>query len=179
MIHIKITSPCGTVTELSIPSGSVSVQSDVPVDLPKPVEATVIEEPVQLEPVVSEPEATQPEPEPEAVLEDADGLGSFAFPCEGNKLYFPKSTLVRDLVAIYGEENVRTEFLKARAWLLANPTKMKTPRGCGKFLNSWMSRQNNMPRRNLREAAKEAMSQENGSKGWLSPQTPIALTNGW
>src|SRR5690554_954407 len=42
---------------------------------------------------------------------------------------------------VYPAVNVLQEVKKAKAWLQANPAKAKTYRGMAKFLNGWMSRQ--------------------------------------
>lgn len=43
--------------------------------------------------------------------------------------------------AIYPAVNCAQEVKKAKAWIKANPAKAKTYRGMAKFLNGWMSRQ--------------------------------------
>lgn len=48
---------------------------------------------------------------------------------------------VDDWQAVYPAVNVLQEVKKAKAWILANPSKAKTYRGMAKFLNGWMSRQ--------------------------------------
>lgn len=48
---------------------------------------------------------------------------------------------VDDWQAVYPAVNVLQEVKKAKAWLQANPAKAKTYRGMAKFLNGWMSRQ--------------------------------------
>lgn len=82
-------------------------------------------------------------------------LTDLKFPCE-NGVYSPPAVLCRDFVAAFGESFVRTEFAKARAWLMANPSRRKTVRGCGRYLNSWLSSAGSRPRQNIKIAAKEA-----------------------
>lgn len=48
---------------------------------------------------------------------------------------------IDDWQAVYPAVNVLQEVKKAKAWLQANPAKAKTYRGMAKFLNGWMSRQ--------------------------------------
>lgn len=48
---------------------------------------------------------------------------------------------IDDWQEIYPAVNVLQEVKKAKAWLQANPAKAKTYRGMPKFLNGWMSRQ--------------------------------------
>lgn len=47
------------------------------------------------------------------------------------------------IAAAYPGVDVRGEVLKARAWLLANPAKRKTPRGVLRFLTGWCERAQN------------------------------------
>lgn len=51
--------------------------------------------------------------------------------------------LLDGLATAFPGVSVPAECAKARVWLLANPTKRKTPRGMPKFLNSWMERAQN------------------------------------
>lgn len=51
------------------------------------------------------------------------------------------------LAAAYPGVDLRAEVLKARAWLIANPAKRKTPRGVPRFLNGWLERAQNGARR--------------------------------
>lgn len=48
---------------------------------------------------------------------------------------------IDDWQSVYPAVNVLQEVKKAKAWLQANPAKAKTYRGMAKFLNGWMSRQ--------------------------------------
>jgi hypothetical protein len=48
---------------------------------------------------------------------------------------------IDDWQAIYPAVNVLQEVKKAKAWLQANPAKAKTYKGMARFLNGWMSRQ--------------------------------------
>jgi len=141
MIHIKITSPCGTITEVSIP---IIAQSTVNVSSAPSEPPAAATEPEPVEEAVAEVKAEEPTPAaPEPLeLEDGDDLAAFAFPCRGNATYQAPKKLIADFIKTYGEEVVRREFLKARAWLLASPDRLKTQRGCGRFLNGWISRHN-------------------------------------
>ena len=79
-------------------------------------------------------------------------LDLFQFPCQTG-IYTPPMELTRDFVLAFGEEHVTKEFLKARSWLIANPTKLKTQRGMGRYLNAWLCREAGMKRTPIKESA--------------------------
>lgn len=81
-------------------------------------------------------------------------LDGFQFPCDGGYLYTPPMPLVRDFVLAFGEEHVRVEFLKSRAWLTANPAKRKTQRGMGRYLTTWLCHKSGMKRTPIKEILK-------------------------
>jgi hypothetical protein len=47
---------------------------------------------------------------------------------------------VAEFEAAYPAVDVRSELLKMRAWLIANPQNRKTPKGMLRFANNWLSR---------------------------------------
>jgi hypothetical protein len=72
--------------------------------------------------------------------------------------------LMKDLVIIYGEKTVEQELLKAHAWLEADTHRRKTPRGMGRFLNSWLSRASSMVRTPIKTLLKrDSLMSTNGS----------------
>jgi len=97
-------------------------------------------------------------------------LDLFQFPCE-NGIYVPPMQLTRDFVLAFGEEHTTREFLKARSWLIANPTNRKTQRGMGRFLNAWLCREAGMKRTPIKESKTQKSDSllSNGtenSQGW-------------
>lgn len=97
-------------------------------------------------------------------------LDLFQFPCESG-IYVPPMQLTRDFVLAFGEEHTTREFLKARSWLIANPTNRKTQRGMGRFLNAWLCREAGMKRTPIKESKvlKSDSLLSNGtenSQGW-------------
>jgi len=97
-------------------------------------------------------------------------LDLFQFPCE-NGIYVPPMQLTRDFVLAFGEEHTTREFLKARSWLIANPTNRKTQRGMGRFLNAWLCREAGMKRTPIKESKVQKSDSllSNGtenSQGW-------------
>jgi hypothetical protein len=79
-----------------------------------------------------------------------DSIFNFQFPTKQGT-YAPPAPLVRDFISVFGEECVLTEFLKARAWLLANPDKQKKLRGMGRYLNSWLCHKNGFNRVSIKQ----------------------------
>ena len=55
--------------------------------------------------------------------------------------YYVTEDLFNVLVDTYQNTDVMTELKKMKAWLLTNNTKRKTLKGMEKFINSWLSRQ--------------------------------------
>ena len=97
-------------------------------------------------------------------------LDLFQFPCKTG-IYTPPMKLTRDFVLAFGEEHVTKEFLKARSWLIANPTKLKTQRGMGRYLNAWLCHEAGMKRTAIKEAKSPKIDSllHNGtedSQGW-------------
>ena len=50
---------------------------------------------------------------------------------------------IREWGAAYPAVEVATALLRMRQWLLSNPAKMKTQRGCRRFITSWLERDQN------------------------------------
>jgi len=62
--------------------------------------------------------------------------------------YYVTEELYNVLVDTYENVEVITELKKMKAWLFTNPTKRKTLKGMEKFINSWLSRQQDIPSKN-------------------------------
>lgn len=70
------------------------------------------------------------------------------FPCDGKPdTWELTEDKVVEYEATYKTVNVREEVVRARQWLIDNPSKMKTARGMTRFLNGWLSRAVNNPRK--------------------------------
>lgn len=157
MIKLTITTKNGTTVLL---------------DIPDTEEVTVTQEKVEslIQPVEEKPEQPihEPKPLPNVDHTPETPLDEFQFPCQTG-MYVPPEKLTRDFVLAFGQEHVAKEFLKARLWLLANPDKLKTARGMGRYLNAWLSREAGMKRVAIKEATKTGSlldeGQENHS-GW-------------
>ena len=67
----------------------------------------------------------------------------FDLPCTSGQTYRLPESLYTSMVKAYPGISVMSELEKARVWLLANRTQMKTVTGVPRFLNSWMSRAQN------------------------------------
>lgn len=55
---------------------------------------------------------------------------------------------VREYKELYPAVNVEQELRNMRGWCLSNPTKRKTKSGIGRFINSWLSKEQNKGNRN-------------------------------
>jgi len=76
---------------------------------------------------LADPKRILPEPSP------------YSLPCaDGSEFDFDVKFLNAALKA-YPLVDLNRQFLKARAWLEANPTRKKTRRGMTKFFNGWLS----------------------------------------
>ena len=51
----------------------------------------------------------------------------------------PSAALVAEYVRLYPGVDVKQQFNEMRAWCLSNPKKRKTHRGIKRFVNSWLS----------------------------------------
>lgn len=186
-IKVTITKPSGTIISIEIPIDDDAVASQQPVVLESKPESVpevsgkmeVKEEPSPIqEPApspVCEPES---EPEPEPIHEpeippfvpddNSTGLDQVEFPTDGDGLFKASAALVADFVTAFGEEHVRTEFQKAKCWLLTNPQKRKTQRGMGRFLNAWLCRNAGMQKAPIKQIVQNSFttSGKQNSQGW-------------
>lgn len=55
---------------------------------------------------------------------------------------------VREYKELYPAVNVEQELRNMRGWCLSNPTKRKTKSGIGRFINNWLSKEQNKGNRN-------------------------------
>ncbi len=53
----------------------------------------------------------------------------------------PNETLFAEYVRLYPNVDVKQQFNEMRSWCLSNPKKRKTRRGITRFVNSWLSRE--------------------------------------
>lgn len=105
---------------------AVNVNAPAPVNVPVPVNApapvTVIEDTVCGEPkIVSPPVITLP-------LNDGSEYSVFQSQCQ-------------EWEKLYPAVDVMQEFREMRGWLISNPDKKKTRRGINRFINNWLSRE--------------------------------------
>ncbi len=63
------------------------------------------------------------------------------------KEYGVPEDLYREFISAYPGVSVMAEFGKMRAWLITNPTRRKTVKGMPAFMNSWLSKEQNNPRK--------------------------------
>ena len=72
-------------------------------------------------------------PEPEADVE--------ALVLNDGTEWKPSQALFAEYVRLYPNVDVKQQFNEMRGWCLSNPAKRKTKRGITRFVNSWLSRQ--------------------------------------
>lgn len=61
-------------------------------------------------------------------------------PLNDGSCYQVSSTEVTQMKELYPNVDVEQEYRNMKGWLIGNPTKKKTRRGIGKFINNWLSR---------------------------------------
>ena len=70
-----------------------------------------------------------------------------AIPLADNSEWLPTADEYEEYRRLYPGVDVRDEFRKIRAWCISNPTNRKTPRGVKRFVNGWLSRAQDKPRK--------------------------------
>lgn len=158
-IEINVEYPGGAKLHMIVP-----LVEPINVNVPAAVDEPVVE-PIQ-EPIQ---ETSQPIQEP--VIDDGQtqNLYTIQFDCEAGVSYVPPAKLVKDFMLAFGEQTVLDEFLKAKAWLSANPKQRKTPRGMGRFLNAWLCRSEGRKRIAIKQSTRTGSLLDNGtqtSQGW-------------
>lgn len=73
-------------------------------------------------------------------VDDGGGKVLMSFPVRGGGSWELKESLAATFREAYPAIDRRSEYTKAKAWLVANPENQKTPRGMAKFLNAWLAR---------------------------------------
>jgi hypothetical protein len=101
---------------------------------------------------------------------DTQNIFTITFDCK-NGCYCPPTKLTKSYIEQYGEQTVLQEYFQAQAWLLANPTRMKTIKGTGRFLNSWLRRarkfaMQNVPARVHQKADNLLSNANTQTEGW-------------
>lgn len=94
--------------------------------------------------------------EPEADVE--------AIPLNDGTEWRPAEALFAEYVRLYPNVDVKQQFNEMRSWCLSNPNKRKTKRGVTRFVNSWLSREQDKGYR--RPADKGVYQQAQGSSGY-------------
>ena len=93
-------------------------------------------------------------------------LYTAALPCKDGE-YFISDELINNYIATYKKINVIKEIDNARTWLLSNPSKQKTKRGCSRFINGWLSR-----------AKPEAPGEKTHEKDFIDLHTDTSWSDG-
>ena len=81
----------------------------------------------------------------------------------------PTEALFAEYVRLYPSVDVKQQFNEMRAWCISNQTKRKTRRGITKFVNSWLSREQDKGNRRYGGQSQSPMEQwANNVRGWAS-----------
>lgn len=62
--------------------------------------------------------------------------------------WMPTAAEYEEYIRLYQGVNVASELRKMRAWCLSNPTKRKTKNGVKRFVNAWLAREQDKPKKN-------------------------------
>ncbi len=78
--------------------------------------------------------------------------------------WLPEQSLYDEYVKLYPNVNVKQQFNAMRGWCMSNPTKRKTLRGIKKFVNTWLSKEQDrgysFTKGNVNNAESERQRQE-------------------
>ena len=81
----------------------------------------------------------------------------------------PTEALFAEYVRLYPSVDVKQQFNEMRAWCISNRTKRKTRRGITKFVNSWLSREQDKGNRRYGGQGQSPMEQwADNVRGWAS-----------
>lgn len=70
-----------------------------------------------------------------------------AVPLNDGTEWLPTLTEYEEYKRLYASVNVANEFKKIRTWCLSNPAKRKTKNGIKRFVNAWLAREQDKPKR--------------------------------
>lgn len=70
-----------------------------------------------------------------------------AVPLNDGTEWLPTTAEYEEYKRLYASVNVANEFKKIRAWCLSNPAKRKTKNGVKRFVNAWLAREQDKPKR--------------------------------
>lgn len=99
------------------------------------------------------PEPDKPTSEPSGVL----------LPLNDKSFYDVPQDKIDLWVQTYQAVNVMQELQKMRAWLDSNPTRRKTRRGINRFINSWLSREQDSGKGNVQNSRQKNQNSQNNS----------------
>ncbi len=81
----------------------------------------------------------------------------------------PTSALIAEYVRLYPNVDIKQQFNEMRGWCLSNPNKRKTKRGITRFVNNWLSREQD---KGPRKPDNRWDAQAPGTKYQPEPNTP-------
>ena len=64
-----------------------------------------------------------------------------AIPLNDGSEWLPDKKLYDEYVSLYPNVDVKQAFNSMRGWCMSNPTRRKTARGITKFVNTWLSKE--------------------------------------
>lgn len=87
--------------------------------------------------------------------------GAIVFDCLKGERYWPDEAAIAQWKDAYPAVDVLGELKRAKAWISANPDKRKTKKGMPRFLNGWLSQEQNRGR-----GAARPQAQKKAPGGW-------------
>lgn len=140
-------------------SDSIVTAGDTEIEIEKEIEIE-IEKENNKKTFARSPDRQAPEPEAdvEAVILN-DGSD-----------WRPSEALFAEYVRLYPNVDVKQQFNEMRAWCISNPSKRKTKRGVTRFVNTWLSREQDKGRKVINPAA--------GGRN-MTPSQYMEQTAGW
>jgi hypothetical protein len=114
--------------------------------LPNPTESPAKSASVSI--LFNRPEPSMNRPEPSSLAPSVikqrsmpEAMTVFDLPLIGGKEYGVPQKLYNEYVAAFPGVSVMAELARLRVWLLSNPTRMKTIKGMPRFMNHWLSKE--------------------------------------
>lgn len=69
-------------------------------------------------------------------------------PLNDKSVYDVTQSMIDEYAELYPNVDMLNEFRKMKGWLIANPKKRKTKRGIARFINNWLSIEQDKPKKN-------------------------------
>lgn len=104
-------------------------------------------------------------PSPKTLAPEADVE---AIPLNNGSEWKPTSAEYDEFVRLYPAVDIQAEFRKMRGWSISNPAKRKTKNGVKRFVNSWLSREQDKGSKQVPLAAEKPKPKQNAFNSFES-----------